>query len=128
MIKRNTLKFRAFDTETKIMLCEGFHIIGEVMMFGLIDEHIRENLCGKDTLERYNDIVITQFSGRTDSNGKDIYEGDIVNVKGLDFLCVWENCGMVFRCVSDMAYVITLNPGSENYTVVKGSIFDNFSK
>ena len=48
----------------------GFDIMGECTVFDLVKQY---------RLEEHNDLIITQFTGFQDSDGKDIYEGDIVS-------------------------------------------------
>src|SRR4051812_41470043 len=61
------LKFRAWDSKNKKFPFIGFHIIGETTAFDLLDQY---------SIENFNDLEVSQFTGYQDSKGKDLYEGD----------------------------------------------------
>lgn len=78
------LKFRAWDNHAKEWLLGyelpalgGFSLTGESVLLGEWADVInRFILQQKD--RKPEDLIITQFTGCQDQNGKDIYEGDIV--------------------------------------------------
>ena len=81
------LQFRAWDKLQGKFLYpypEAFNILGEVTCFDLIGEQLKEFTPEKTTLERLNDVIITQYTGLNDKNGKKIFEGDIVNVLNIE--------------------------------------------
>jgi len=77
-------KFRIWDIQEKKMAFEGFHLFGEVTLFSAIDNYLFETRGGKSALERYNDLVEMQWIGRRDCDGKDIYDGDLIEIQWLD--------------------------------------------
>ena len=72
-------KFRAFDTALNKMVVTGFHVIGEVTMFDMIQQHLHENMLdSKSTLHALDRIIISEWTTKQDGQGTDVYEGDII--------------------------------------------------
>lgn len=70
------LKFRAWDKGINKWLCHyesigGFDLMGECVLFG---EWAKE----LPSMERWDDVIIMQFTGLKDKNGKQLYDQDII--------------------------------------------------
>ena len=117
-----TIKFRAWDKENKEMLeIEDLHW----------DECTREFLIRTTMYSDYftpEEMMLMQYTGLHDKNGKEIYEGDIIKVKMYDGK--YENYKIVFRNAEFEA----INEDDTNfiatdvwniYTEVIGNIYEN---
>lgn len=76
-----TTKFRVWDTRTNTLIAEGFHVIGEVVLFGLIEQYLYENKKPEETtLGLLQYVVVDEFTKAKDRGDKDLYSGDIVEI------------------------------------------------
>ena len=135
-----TIKFRAWDKKYKKWLLGyempnlgGFSLFGETVLFGDWGTVLNEYLFNKNG-KTMDDLVVMQFTGLFDKDGKEIYEGDIFDEELIDsdtgiaysypYVC-FEN-GMFTDEVGDESLwdIITGIDGKVRYKVI-GNIYEN---
>ena len=120
------IRFRAWDKKYKIL-----HPV--VSLICWVDRSaILQGGCVDDVELDLDEIELMQFTGLHDKNGKEIYEGDILQVGGgilftEKLIVKWGECdyGFVIHCLSDGSYYKDLKDCQPSKVEVIGNIYEN---
>jgi len=111
------LKFRAWNTKEKWMDTEFvIHADGHIYQ----DARRTYDTPNQEIESDYDGLLIMQYTGLKDKNGKEIYEGDIVtDYEGLTSHVEWQDGSWYLPWISDFLY--------DSYSEVKiiGNIHEN---
>ena len=125
------LKFRIWDKQNKIFIHEwdASHKRLAISLVGLVYHG------GYDDVLPENDYVVQQYTGLKDKNGKEIYEGDIVqynvgsSYENMSFIVQWSGDSLGYILQSQSGDVLTNswtpNGNRFNFIELKGNIFEN---
>lgn len=117
MTQNRPIKFRAYLKDSN-----------EMVKVGAMDWDYEGNLLclnypkGKAYFEYEDDIALMQYTGYKDKNGKEIYEGDIVEYYDDIYQVQWIWVGFYIRCIHGGFDELAT---TENFIEVIGNIYEN---
>lgn len=115
------IKFQVWDSERKQM----YHMSQNRFSFGLFEGH--RAVSWEDVFaEKHDELIPLQYTGLKDRNGKEIYEGDILqDPTGVgEVEWVQEHCAFVVFAKNPNKYHSLESDGTLLYSEVIGNIYE----
>ena len=114
------IKFRVFDKKIgKIFKAHDLRFTAEEAIYEVCHDTIRDDGGKHWEFTDFKEVVLMQYTGLKDKNGKEIYEGDIVTDGVGKFKIVYD-----LKLAGYQPYCI-FRDDPENYCEVIGNIYEN---